>query len=1752
MGRIPRKGIPPCRFASACMETSRNTSDGLSEQYTKATPSIKTDNQSYRLLFENSLDGILIAISDGTICDANPAICAMLQMSKEEICRAGRAGIVENTPSLAAAIEELTRTGKTQCELVFIRKDGTKCIAETNAIVIDGRSESLRSFVIIRDITGRKQAEVLVRANEQKFRAIANYTSDWENWIAPDGRLLWVNSAVEKFTGYTPQEYQNLPDRIRKILPEEDIDHFFDHYERALKHRLSDNDVECRIRHKDGSLRWTSVSYQPIYADNGEFLGIRTSVRDITERKRAEEAVHKSEERFRAIASSTPDHLIVQDHELRYTFVLNPQLGLTEQDMLGKTDYDILAHNDAERITAIKRTVLETGKSIYVESPALAHNGRTEYFEGSYVPRFDAQGQVDGLIGYFRNVTDRKQTEESLRESESRFGGAFEYAAIGMALVSPEGRWLKVNRAVCDLVGYSESELLAKTFQDITHPEDLNADLSYVRQMLAGQIRTYQMEKRYYHKAGHIVWALLSVSLVRDKREKPLYFISQIQNITDSKRAEESLRLSETRYRNLFETESDAIFLLDCATGQILEVNEAAINLYGYSREQLLKLKNTDMSAEPDKTREATSKGYTKVLFRWHRKKDGTVFPVEITGSYFEDQGRKVQVVAVRDITERERTQEQVRIQRKHLNDIIKAANVGTWEWNVQTGDTVFNERWAEIIGYTLEELAPTNIETWRKFAHQDDLKHVEILLQKHFMGEIDYYDCECRMKHKNGSWVWINDRGRVVEWTPDGRPLRMSGTHTDITERKQAEQERQITIEFMRIINTSTSTHELIQATTTFFQQQSGCEAVGVRLKEGDDYPYYEMRGFAQEFVHAENKLCARNDVGDILRDNDGNPVIECMCGNVICGRFDPSKPFFTKRGSFWTNCTTELLASTSEADRQARTRNRCNGEGYESVALIPLYFGTERLGLLQLNDRRKGLFSPETIGLWERLADQLAVALAKFFAEDAMRKSEELKHVILDSVSTHIAVLDAGGTVIAVNKPWQKFAQANGLFEGVAEGVNYLEVCRKAVAAGVDDSLETLRGIEAVLNGERTLFTAEYPCHSPTELRWFLMTVTRLATDDSGVVISHENITERKKTQRAIIDREQELAAIYDNAPFVMMLMDKDRHVYKANKRGTMFIGASGAELSGLRCGDVLCCQNAKDDPRGCGFGLQCEQCEVRRAITETCETGRSYNMMEATLSSVIEGKKQDLTVLVSSTRLLIREQNRALVTIQDITDRKRAEKELRWKTAFLAAQVESSLDGILVVDSNGKRILINKRLINFFNAPQEILNQSDDEALLRHVYGKVKNPEQFLTKVRYLDSHPHETSRDEIEFKDGTVFDRYSSGVFDEHGKCYGRIWTFRDITERKHAEESLKESEERYRRLFTSMGEGFALCELMYDAAGRPVDYRHIMVNPAFSMLTNLPMDQAESQTMRQMLPDLEMFWIETYGRVVETGIPERIEHYVASLKKHYEAYAWKAGPQRFAVVFADITEHVESQQRALHYQKELAHASRLSAIGEMGSNLAHELNQPFCAILTHAEGALRMLRSATHDNDKLAEKMDTIAKQAERAGIIINRIKNFAKKDTSKTESININRIIQNVVELVTTETKRLRIKVCLDLDKKLPPAKADAIQIEQVLLNLVKNGIEAMEDSQIHQKVLSITSRTTATAIEVLVCDGGKGISPENVGQVFDSFFTTKPYGLGIGLSISRSIIESHGGKIYVAPNLDNGVTFCFNLPLTQ
>ncbi len=230
------------------------------------------------------------------------------------------------------------------------------------------------------------------------------------------------------------------------------------------------------------------------------------------------------------------------------------------------------------------------------------------------------------------------------------------------------------------------------------------------------------------------------------------------------------------------------------------------------------------------------------------------------------------------------------------------------------------------------------------------------------------------------------------------------------LAEYRQGETEQLMVLDALQSVNEIDSLDKLLQSILVWMKKWSGCEAVGIRFQEGDDFPYYTTSGFPERFVKLEKYLCSYNEDGSPQKDDDGLPVIECMCGNIICGRFDPSKNFFTSDGSFWSNCTTKLLSETTDEERQTRTRNRCNSFGYESVALIPLRSAGETFGLMQFNDHQEGKFSTGKIAAYRRVADHVASSLAKLKAVEALKKREAQFKAVVENTKDAIGVSKNG----------------------------------------------------------------------------------------------------------------------------------------------------------------------------------------------------------------------------------------------------------------------------------------------------------------------------------------------------------------------------------------------------------------------------------------------------------------------------------------------------------------------------------------------------------------------------------------------------------------------------------------------------------------------------------------------------------------------------------------------------------------------
>ena len=271
-------------------------------------------------------------------------------------------------------------------------------------------------------------------------------------------------------------------------------------------------------------------------------------------------------------------------------------------------------------------------------------------------------------------------------------------------------------------------------------------------------------------------------------------------------------------------------------------------------------------------------------------------------------------------------------------------------------------------------------------------------------------------------------------------------------------------------------------------------------------------------------------------------------------------------------------------------------------------------------------------------------------------------------------------------------------------------------------------------------------------------------------------------------------------------------------------------------------------------------------------------------------------------------------AVVSGRDITKRRQAEELVRRRTALFEAQVNSSRDGVLVIDANGQKILHNRQFVELWGIPNEIAENPDAALQLRYVKSCVKDAKPFVERIEYLNAHPEETCSDEIELADGRIFDRYTAPVRDDAGNYYGRTWIVRDITASKQAEELLRQSELHYRNLFTSIDEGACVVEVIFDQQQKPIDLKFVQVNAAYEKQTGLPIKP--SQRISEYLPHLEEYWLEAYAKVALTG---ESGHFVNSVKETggiYDVHSYRVGEpelHQVAVLFNEIGDRVRAEE-----------------------------------------------------------------------------------------------------------------------------------------------------------------------------------------------------------------------------------------------
>lgn len=510
----------------------------------------------------------------------------------------------------------------------------------------------------------RKQTDALKRS-EERFRRLFEAGTDSKFLLSRDGRILDLNRIAHKRLGYAKDEMLGRH-AAEFVAPE---------HTEAVAQRIARVSREGQATYgsaqvcKDGSVIQVEISTIRLELDGQETY--YSIVRDVTERSRIETALHESEKRFRDLVETTTDWIWETDAALRYVYVspgVRTMLGYAPEALLGKTPFDLMPEEEIHAKDALVREIVAAKAPLdQVQSNRLHRDGHAVIVETSGLPLIDGAGRLTGYRGVTRDITRRKQMERELRDSEANLRAILEHAPIGLAIVSMEGRFLEVNRSLCEIVGYDKDELERMTFQQITHPDDLASDLDNVTRLLDGEIPFYKMEKRYVRKDGGIVWIQLTGSLLRDAAGAPRHFIAQIEDISDRKASEQRLRQALELADSVIHAIPDLLFEVDergtylniwAQTPELLAAPKTA--LLGRTLDEVLPPDSAAVAAAS--LREADEKGRSFGMVMPLPLPEGMKwFELSVAKKQGGDTPDKRFIVLSRDITERVGAQEQLR-----------------------------------------------------------------------------------------------------------------------------------------------------------------------------------------------------------------------------------------------------------------------------------------------------------------------------------------------------------------------------------------------------------------------------------------------------------------------------------------------------------------------------------------------------------------------------------------------------------------------------------------------------------------------------------------------------------------------------------------------------------------------------------------------------------------------------------------------------------------------------------------------------------------------------------------------------------------------------------------------------------------------------------------------------------------------------------------------------------------------------------
>ena len=1672
-------------------------------------------------------------------------------------------------------------------ELEMVHQNGSVITVAIDGKVGNNEMGSLRQFhCILHDVTERHRSEEALRRSEAKFRDLAELLPETIFECDISGKITFVNlSAIQTFQ-YSAEELAAGINIFQVIAPENRAD-AETNFKKLLEGKTSIGNEYIAVR-KDGSRLPVTIRSTPIIQNNRP-VGVRGFVIDISERVRVQKEIEESLSLLKATLESTADGILVVDSVGKISTFNHRFLEMW------RIPDSIVAEKDDKKaidfvLSQLKYPNVFVSKVMDLYStPDLESNDILEFKDGRVFARYSRPQQINGVncgrVWSFRDLTPQLKADESIRESEKMLQSVFSSIQDGLCVIDTSLDIIRLNGAAERLFNCGRLSAIGKKCHQVLYKRDGPCkDCLAARAIKTKQLQTG--ECRIANCAGEDRWLEIFLYPRLDDEGKSAGAIMFLRDITQDKLAKEALLENETKFRILFETANDGIHLMD---GEIfIECNSKAVEIFGCNdKNDMIGHSPTDFSPpqQPD-GRDSKEKALEYInaalngkpqRFYWqHCRKDGAPIDVEVSLNALNIK-RKTYLQAIeRDISERKLVEQELRKNQSRLIDIIEGTNVGTWELNVQTGEANLDKRWAEMVGYTLEELAPISSRTWRDLVHPDDCKLSEEILQKHIAGELDYYDCDCRMKHKNGNWIWVHDRGRVVEWSDDGKPLRITGTHTDISDRKQAEQKLLESEEKYRITfdNTGTAT-VLVEADTTI------CLA---------NMEFERLTGYSQQEIEGKmswTKLVVKEDLERMLelnrlrREKNGKAPRNYEFGLI------------TKSGEIRDiYITVDLIPNGSRSvvalldiTESKRIENELRRQKQQLADVIKgtnvgIWEWNVQTGYTCFNDRWAEIvgytleeLAPISIETWLRLVhpDDAKISgdlLQKHFSHEldyydcecrmkhkngswvwvhdrgqVVEWSDDGKPIRM--TGTHTDITERKQAEEKLRAGEQRFRE---LAELLPETVYEMDLTGRITFANhtaferfgytIEDFEKGLNAFDMLIPEEREI-AKEYTKRimqgeiiDPVERTavrkdgtTFPMIIQNVAVIRDGQVIGMRgvgfDITETKQTEQELKENKERYQALYNNAQVgLFRTRINDGKVLECN----------------LSCAKMLGYDNI-------------EECVAEYVTSEHyVDPGAREKMLEAIKATgeiknfkTRFSRKNGSIFWSNFTAHIYPEKGFIEGVITDISDRIMAEQALRESEAKYRSIVENSADMIMLTYPNGRIAYVSPQC-------RKVLGFAENDILENRRFMVIHPADMERVKIlhaRALQGLSGSNEEYRIKTKNGeTKHILHSWSPIFRDGQLQMIVSIVRDITERIQTEIALRESEERFRTIF----------ETARDSIFMKNDRReYVSVNPVTEQLLGISIPQLLGHTDEDLFGEESGRHIKKTDDRVLSG--EIVEDELSLMVRggqrifHVMKVPMRDGSGSIIGICGIVRDITEKRRM----EEELIKTEKLESIGLLAGGIAHDFNNIMTAIL----GNISLARMYCDEDSDISKRLADAEKASLRAQDLTHQLLTFAKGGAPIKKAASIGQLIQETVEFVLRGSN---VRCEFNMEKGLYPAEFDEGQISQAINNLVINAIQAMPDGGVitvaAQNLLipdtaSIPIRP-GKAIKISIADQGSGISEQNLAKIFDPFFTTKKTGSGLGLASTYSIIKRHDGYIEVESQVNVGTTFHIYLPATD